>query len=554
MNKKSIKFLLVLLICLQIPLGGDANEMSSSDKFALLYTPQFNFTQGGDPMIRLGITSGKEQITFIAEDKIKVMPMGVNGPSLILPAGETYTVTIKKGTPGIYKYWVVLEELPPTDPELITQTEKNWKDKGLSINTIEVGSIFAISGRLFDNRVVMLTTGGFDSEQKAIKTLRELADQYDLSPRIHTEITRFPSGILELTGTAQQFVLNNPNLLWIYPSGDNPIEIKDVTFGERTQKSGTETRKYSGALLFVPDRDGKLSLINQIRAEKMLYGVVPSEIYSSAPMESLKAQAVAARGTILSQVGVRHLADPYHLCDDQHCQVYKGTHYENEPTTQAVDKTKGTVLVYGKRMVETYYSSNCGGFTEHNENVWSMKAKEYLRGHADSIDNKNAPKSLSNDEEALKNFLNEEPQSFCKTDNYKSGKYFRWTKTLSAKEADELIKKRFDIGRLKNIKILERGVSGRIVKLKLIGKKSEMIVERELPVRRLFGGLRSALFVLLIERDDKGWPTTLQFKGGGFGHGVGMCQTGSMEMGHQNFSFSEILNHYYPNSELITIW
>src|SRR5690606_6969905 len=187
----------------------------------------------------------------------------------------------------------------------------------------------------------------------------------------------------------------------------------------------------------------------------VLRGIVPAEIYATAPLEALKAQAIAARGTLISQIGVRHLADPYNLCDEQHCQVFAGMHVSQESTDQAVAETRGTILFHGKRIAETYYSSNSGGLSETGAAVWGLEGRTYLQARYD--DEKGTLRHEPPSDDALREFLTSSPVAFSNNEEFSSGRHFRCTRPLSAAEGDALVAGRFEIGAGSGTRVTARG-------------------------------------------------------------------------------------------------
>jgi stage II sporulation protein D len=360
---------------------------------------------------------------------------------------------------------------------------------------------------------------------------------------MHTELLRHSSGTLKITGAGSgEFI--HKDVVWVAPT------TPGQTFQVRTPRGEL---KLAGSLVFTADRTGMLSVVNAVPAETVVKGVVPSEVYTSAPMESLKAQAVAARGEVLSYLGVRHLADPYGLCSKVHCQVYSGLARENPRTNQAVDATRGEVMFESSslggdwRVVDARYSSSCGGHTEHNDLVWGSEPEPYLRGRFDLKGAAASPWSKGITDQNIDAWLSPNVQAWCNTASYGGKRTFRWDKQVDAVTVQEKLEHHKNIGLLKDVKILARGVSGRVIKMQFLGTSGEYELDRELAIRRIFGGLRSSMFTMTIDRDDKGRPSKFKFRGGGYGHGSGMCQTGAMAMGGAGRNYKQILTHYYKN-------
>jgi stage II sporulation protein D len=527
-------------------------ELSSADRLAILYAPQLTFTRKGDPIIRIGIVEERDEIAFTPSGPIRVMPTGRGGAEIVLPGRHRYTVSIEGGIPGQYRHWVVVDSLPVSDRDRIDTLRTSWLRRGYQTDTVEVGGLFAIRGQTFDSRTLLVGVA-MGSDLKAAQRLRrKLESSHGSQVRIHSELTQKPSGRLILKGANQRTEIRNRDVLWV----EGEDSRSKVTFTvDRVPKSygrGEETRRYQGTLIFSPDRQGKLVASISLGAEKLLQGVVPAEMYSTAPAPALQAQAVAARNEIFSAIGVRNLADPYMLRGDVMDQVYGGIGVETSSTTAAVKATRGQVMFFDGKIIQAFYSSNAGGFTENNENVWDMEPRPYLRGRPDAnpeIVPAAFRDGLTTDE--LDSFLRSDFVTHSKDAPVSSHKYYRWTKKVDADVPQAWLRKKgVAIGKIRDIRINKRGVSGRVVRLTIEGTEGSHIVERELNARRLFGGLRSGLFLMDIVRKPNRDITHFTFRGAGFGHGVGMCQTGAIGMASSGRDYKQILAHYYRKVEV----
>jgi SpoIID/LytB domain protein len=260
----------------------------------------------------------------------------------------------------------------------------------------------------------------------------------------------------------------------------------------------------------------------------------------SSPPEALKAQAVAARNELLAKVGVRHLTDPYRLCSTQHCQVYAGAGHEDARSTAAVEATRGEVLIAEAdgRPVDTVYSAACGGHTEDNDRAWGGTPDASLRGR---FDGKGSGEYFRITNENLEQFLAGPGQPHCAR-----AASFRWHKPIDL----ATVEKKAAIGRLREILTVERGVSGRVIKLRLTGDAGAKEIAGELEIRRALGDLKSALFVLDGKKDAGGHLVELSARGGGHGHGIGMCQSGAIGLAESGANYRQILLHYYSRAKL----
>ena len=205
----------------------------------------------------------------------------------------------------------------------------------------------------------------------------------------------------------------------------------------------------------------------------------------------------------------------------------------------------------GVHPVDTVYSLNCGGHTENVENVWSLNADPALRGRLDAVENHDGLPSPIGEKE-IAGWVTMKPDVLC-AESYRPDS-FRWKRTYSADELNDIVSAKLDIGPVVDIIPLERGVSGRLKRLKVVSARGEMTVRKELPIRSLFGGLFSAAFVVEIERDDSGKPVTITFVGAGRGHGVGMCQDGVRGRALRGATYREILDHYYAGASIIELY
>lgn len=556
-RRLSLPLLLLWLMCATSPLSAQQAELSTADRLRMLYTTQLTFTVGGDPVIRLGLMEGVTSMEFTPSEPIRVLPNGERGAVVELPADKTYRVSVSDPSPGRYKHWVVVERLPVAQRQRQAEIQKTWLARGYAVEPFEVGGLFAVKGKVFDSRVILLAVSGSEDRAAAARTQRKLQDTFGVEASLHSELVEHPSALISLTFDGGKVAVRHRDILQVVarPSREELIRYKIPNIKKNYSKD-TETRTYTSALIFAPDRDGGLVVINSLGAERALRGTVPAEIFASAPPAALQAQAIAARNEIFSGIGVRNLADPYMLRADVMDQVYGGVGAEDPRTDAAVEATRGQIMFYGEQIVEAFYSSNAGGFTEDNENVWDMAPRPYLRGKADAP--AKAVPAVWRDgvsEAQLPAFLKEGFAAYSRDAPASSARAFRWERSVPVSEPQGWLKEAgHKIGAIKDVQIVKRGRSGRVVRLKVVGERGEATIERELNVRRLFGGLRSGLFTMTVDRDTKGRITQLHFNGAGFGHGVGMCQTGAIGMAAKGSSATQILTHYYTGISIKNLY
>jgi len=398
--------------------------------------------------------------------------------------------------------------------------------------------------------------------QKKFYSRQEAAEfQSGIENKIETFIVKYEAkkaeGKITLKNirTGQIFESSNP----VYIKGSS-VKIFNVPVGKGFHWESSETRTYPEKISLQLDSSGRLVVINILPVEEYLKGVLPSEMPDTFPIEALKAQAVAARSEALAKIGHAHKQDPYDLCADVHCQVYSGLTKKSKHTDRAVKETRGLVLWNNHKICDAVYSAVCGGHTEDAKNVWGGQDTEYLKGKYDGpYFLKQKYGSLQN-ESNLRKWIDRSPPAFCNSTgsvpsslNY-TKKYFRWEKTVTQDELEKSVKKTTgqDIGMIKELEVLSRGVSGRIIQMRIWGTKGSVLLNRELKIRKALSGttLWSSCFYVEPGYTVSGIPQTFKFKGAGFGHGVGMCQTGAAMMAIKGASFIQILNHYYQGSRL----
>lgn len=304
------------------------------------------------------------------------------------------------------------------------------------------------------------------------------------------------------------------------------------------------TREYESDLRVMINQIGKMNLIAHVDFENYVAGVIPNEIGTDSPMEAMKAQAVAARSEALSKVlnGV-HKDDGFDLCASVHCQVFSGITDINAVTESAVENTRGVVGIYKDKIINAVYSTSCGGKTETSSNAWNGKEVPYLTSIYDG--NGSCSYDLTKKYYAEK-WITESQPVFCNTDN-ESGwvkNTYSWQKKYTISEFEQILNGKAKFGTYEGYEVLQRGESGRIIKLKLIGSKGELLLENELLIRQTLGGLRSSLFY--ISKDSNHIIIT----GRGSGHGVGMCQMGAITMAKDGTSYEQILKHYFKGIDL----
>ncbi len=542
--------LFILAIVTLVPSLGNAYDMTRKDRLNILYSNQVVFDRRGEPLVSVRISEGQDAIRFRSRSRVILMPGGDDASQVRSPARTEWEVRLESGQPGQVRWWSTMERVPAHDMAAVVARRDHWRAQGHTVKLFEAGALIGLSGQTLDTRSITIGVDPQSTREAAIEQTRGLRGESALAQAVMAEPIKRPTGWLVARESRTGIEIRTRDLLWLSPSGRNAIEFPDLEWGHGTPKRGRMKRTYEGDLYIAIGRDGKLVVVNVLSAERLLEGVVPSELFPSAPAAALRAQAVAARGQLLAKVGTRHRSDPYLLCAETHCQVYSGTTRRHRKTTAAVRDTRGQLLFHGEDLVDTTYSSACGGHSEAFHMMWGGSKKPYSMGIVDV--HQGTTDALT--EDALSQFIKKPPAAFCGLTGKKSG-VFRWRAKRSGKFVSDAINLRSPIGPVHTIRPLRRGRSGRALAVEYVGQKGSYVLEGSYKNRKLLGGLRSGMWIVTRSggRADNE-PGAWRFSGGGFGHGVGMCQHGAMGMAKGGKGHQEILQHYYRGSALKKAW
>ncbi len=549
-----------LLICGVLAAGGLVTprpaRAGGADEVRALYANRVGFDRRGVPLISIRIMEGQTSVTVSSKGGVRLQPFGT--PSTRISGASSWTVTLRGGQAARVRHWVVLERLHgAANRQRREKVRRRWRLRGLKVRTLEVGALFAVGGRVVDNRSTLVVTRPDPNPTVAQLNSRNLAQKLKIRTTIHRELLRRPRGTLVARPRGTRLVLSNPSVVWFAPAKTTPLTVKRVEYGRGYRWHGWKDRRYLGRIYVAVDRRGKLAVVNEVPADHLLFGLVPAEIFTSAPAEALKAQSVAARGQLLAKIGTRHTIDPYLICSAQHCQVYSGVGSEHPRTTRAVRATRGQILTDAKgRLADTVYSASCGGFSESNEHVWNTPVNPNLRGRLDA--SAATAKRLGRFVKGITDrnigaWLRARPRCWCSRTAFGAKGKFRWRRRFTQVALDRLVRKKYRVGRVRGMKVLARGRSGRAIRLRITGTRGQAVVHGELTIRRLLGNLKSSMFrVRRVVRADGG--SGFLFVGGGWGHGVGMCQTGAIGMAQAKRNVRQILKHYYRKTRLLKLY
>ena len=397
---------------------------------------------------------------------------------------------------------------------------------------------------------------------------------------------------------------NQYSKLTFHPqSADASFSLSDVTIGVNFHWERKETQTFLGTLRFVVEAD-KICAINELPVEKYLESVISSEMSATSSLELLKAHAVISRSWLLAQMKKRREVAAsgnnffsfvkkddmlirwydredhtiFDVCADDHCQRYQGITKETSPhVAEAIRQTLGQVLLDGEDICDARFSKCCGGETEEFQYCWEDTPKSYLTAVRDLVLGvKNEEQEDSSrftlhsslqDEATAERWIRSNPPAFCNTTDKKilsqvlndydqeTADFYRWKVTYSQEKLQQLFeeKLKMNFGAILDMKAVERGKSGRISKLQIIGTEKTFTIGKELEIRRSLSDthLYSSAFVVdKYDKDEQGVPQRFEIIGAGWGHGVGLCQIGAAVMGEQGYAYNDILLHYYQGAEI----
>lgn len=369
------------------------------------------------------------------------------------------------------------------------------------------------------------------------------------------------AGSIELVDPSKDVRATGQHLSWTRrePIEGSPparpwIQVLAVEHDVGLEAQGRQDREYAGSIHVVRDKAGLLAVVNRLDLERYLEGVLPCEMSASAPYPALLAQAIAARSLTRTLVARGAKGEPFDLGADQYYQAYAGRTRWKRRTAQAVRGTAGIVLRKDRSFVPAYYSACCGGHGENRDMVWGGRRHSILWGRPDSpAGHSSFPRIL--DEVSLSTWL-EAPgdKDHCAPPAGESRRSYRWTERFDAGQLEALIGAKHAVGAVMALEPVARGTSGRVLELRVVGAEKSVVIEGELTIRKLLGGLRSSLFVIEVTRDVAGRPIAWTLRGAGFGHGVGLCQEGAMGMAAKGATHSAILTHYFPGCRPVRLY
>jgi len=373
--------------------------------------------------------------------------------------------------------------------------------------------------------------------------------------------------------------------------------LRGVTIGIDFHWQRKEDQQFQGALRLKLDGRGRLSVINEIGVEAYLTSVISSEMSATAHPELLKAHAIISRSWLLAQLAPWKVERPptsrdkntgddpqqlirwydreshtdFDVCADDHCQRYQGVTKATAPAVfEAIRSTRGQVLIYAEALCDARFSKCCGGVMEEYASAWEDLEIPYLRAR---YDGEAFPAGFAlplTDEANARRWILGSPPAYCHTSDrtilarilpdfdQETLDFYRWRVVIGQDELQGLLRTKLgiDFGPIIKLEPVERGASGRLIRLRVVGERETLVIGKELEIRRALSPshLYSSAFVVEAEAARADVPLRFTLLGAGWGHGVGLCQIGAALMAERGYGFREILGHYYPDSSLHSLY
>lgn len=411
-----------------------------------------------------------------------------------------------------------------------------------------------------------------------------------------------PYAVCSLERCGKQVVeLSEGRILWennfydelLFEPNDtqSSFTLEDVTIGVNFHWERKEAQTFLGKLRFIVENNN-ICAINELPVETYLISVISSEMRATSSLELLKAHAVISRSWLLAQMEQRKAENNnavkqpslfktdeeivrwydredhkhFDVCADDHCQRYQGiTKAANKHVVEAIKQTAGEILTSRGEICDARYSKCCGGAVEEFQYCWENIRKPYLQALPDTMPDTTSLPNLTN-EAVARQWILSSPNAFCNTTDQKvlsqvlndfdqeTTDFYRWIQIYSQAEVKQLLEEKLAIqfGDIIDLIPMERGKSGRIYRLKIIGTQRTLIIGKELEIRRALSKSHLYSSAFIVEKADikDGVPQQFIIKGAGWGHGVGLCQIGAAMMGVQGYCYDEILLHYYKSAEI----
>ncbi|MDZ7606765.1 MAG: SpoIID/LytB domain-containing protein [Cyclobacteriaceae bacterium] len=398
------------------------------------------------------------------------------------------------------------------------------------------------------------------------------------------------NGGLYLSNLMRAFQIEEGFTLMPQDSSSCSVTLNDVTIGIGFHWERKENQTFKGGLRFIIENQ-QVRVINRLTIEDYLKSVISSEMSATSSTELLKAHAVISRSWLLAQIVKnkelvssqskyqaytetddervrwydREDHENFDVCADDHCQRYQGiSRATTKEVENAVNETAGEVLTYEGKICDARFSKCCGGMMELFENAWEPIHHPYLRKAPDALSPQKGFDLALENEPAARAWIHGNPEAFCNTHDKRvlsqvlndydreTNDFFRWKVAYTQRQISELVNRKsgIDFGEILDFEPLQRGASGRIIRLKIIGSKRTKIIGKELEIRKALSESHLYSSAIVFEKKQLDGVVYFELTGAGWGHGVGLCQIGAAVMGDKGYGYRAILDHYFRGSKI----
>ena len=456
-------------------------------------------------------------------------------------------------SPGNQMIAAALQQLTNNHPELVKQ-ELEIKEKSRQIaNPPQVAPILEGREKIPEIRIglvsrikqLYLKTGGAFLLTNRDKGNNNPAPVITGDTLTVLEIEE-NNGLIKISDQTGAILCDNAcDIILSYRDPATTTILFDVAYGTGSFWAGRDNRIYRGQIQFLAQKEG-LTVINRLNMEEYLYSVVASEMSPSWPAAALEAQAIAARTYAFANMG-QFESQGFDLWGSVISQAYDGVSAETASTRAAVNDSRGKIITYSGKPIAAFFTGNSGGYSENSQDLWNFSLP-YLQAVPDPLLPTRVSQLPPND---LAQWLSDRPDTYSSNPKYSSRSSYRWVAWMPRVELERRINLGTKLGHITALTTMGRGFTGVVKQILVTGTSGECIIKSD-EIRNKLGGLRSNLFVVEPKLGADGLPEYFIFTGAGWGHGVGMCQSGAAGMAAAGISCTDILIHYYPGTILET--
>jgi len=508
------------------------------------------------PLVRIKMAGEQEYFELTLSGSFRVTDEQGKTLKEELKSTKPWRIHVDAFTPPKYQFILfVVEVLTEREAEEIVE---DLQQKGFQAWYKKFGYLITYStGGVFENVRYRVFIGPVSEKQEARTIQTRLLGRY--RSQILKVPTRQARGYLELFDEEKSTLLKGMGYIRIEPTkGKAVLTVKNVP-----NRGRWGDYAFSHAVEFHIEDSGRLYLVGNLELEEYIRGIAAATFREEFPDEFLKASLISLRSSVLANLGMNHMNEPYDYCRTDHCYPFAWDTEIPDRLAGVMAEVNGRFLLKGDGICDAQQHAVCGGHTEHINLILNRDTRNAVTGRFDVLDpeSMDLPGDLS-DERKAEEWIHSRPPVLCNLrgrenlpdfESYR--KYFRWVIEISRQELEEIVKKNTeeDIGVIYDIVPLLRGRSGRLLELEILGSHKIVHLLGDLDIRGTLSEtlLPSSCFVIDMEMGVDGSPAQFIFTGAGKGHGVGMCQAGAIAQAQDGRSYLQILEHYFGRVELV---